>query len=108
MAGLDPAIYAFATTGSARRTAWITGSSPVMTTKTRDQRRHNRFLQTGQQWVKSGHSEFRPGRRITGKPGCARLNETAGVAVLLMREKPEYRAGGRVGLPASQRAEFRE
>jgi hypothetical protein len=31
MAGLDPAIHALATSGSARWKAWITGSSPVMT-----------------------------------------------------------------------------
>jgi len=45
MAGLGPAIYAFAAHWIGRRTAWITGSSPVMTTfKRGDQRRHNRFL----------------------------------------------------------------
>jgi len=42
MAGLDPTIHALATYRIGARKAWITGSSPVMTTFNRDnRRRHN-------------------------------------------------------------------
>jgi hypothetical protein len=60
MAGLDPAIYAFAT-------HWI-GAPDRLDHRVKpgddafkrgDQRRHNRFLQTGQQWVRPGNDEKR-------------------------------------------------